>query len=55
MGKKGKNGANKKLHNKLVKRKRPREQDSKEVRKKIMRDLNKKASDLKSNEINEED
>ena len=47
MGKKGKNGANKKLHSKLLKRKRTSEQDSKEVRKKIMRDLNKKAADQK--------
>lgn len=54
MGKKGKNGANKKLHNKLVRRKKTREQDSKESRKKLMRELNKKAGDVKPGSIDSE-
>ncbi len=47
MSKKAKNGANKKLHSKLIKRKKTREQDSKENRKRLMRELNKKAGNVK--------
>lgn len=47
MSKKAKNGANKKLHSKLLKQKKTKERDSKENRKRLMRELNKKASDVK--------
>jgi hypothetical protein len=43
MGKKAKNGANKKLHNKLFKQKKTKEQESKDHRKKLMRELNQKS------------
>ena len=43
MSKKAKNGANKKLHSKLLKQKKDREQSAKEKRKAMMREMNKKA------------
>lgn len=47
MGKKGvvKNGANKKLHTKLLKKKRTKEQDAKDKRKAILKAMNQKIND----------
>ena len=47
MAKKIKNGTNKKLHSKLLKQKKTKEQSSKDKRKAIMRSLNKKAKENK--------
>lgn len=47
MSKKAKNGANKKLHSKLIKQKKVREQSAKDKRKAIMREMNKKAVEVK--------
>jgi hypothetical protein len=44
MSKKGKNGANKKLHSKLIQQKKDKERESKERRKKIIREMNQKAN-----------
>jgi len=46
MSKKAKNGANKKLHTKLIKQKKVREQSAKEKSKAIMREMNKKAVEV---------
>ncbi len=50
MSKKAKNGANKKLHTKLIKQKKVREQSAKEKRKAIMREMNKKAVEVNESE-----
>jgi len=44
MSKKVKNGSNKKLHSKLLKQKKNKEQSSKDKRKMILREMNKKAN-----------
>jgi len=54
MSKKAKNGANKKLHSKLLKQKKDKELNSKAKRKALMRKLNQKALSI-SNSINTSD
>ncbi len=44
MSKKGKNGANKKLHSKLIQQKKDKERESKARRKRMMREMNQKAN-----------